>query len=78
MNQVLNANDFVELDEKEAMDVDGGGVFGTVAAAAATGAVKAATTVGAACGLGPVGGGVVIACCVVGAIAGAVYARSGS
>ena len=26
MNQVLNANGFVELDEREAMDVDGGAV----------------------------------------------------
>ena len=28
MNQVLNANGFVELDEREAMDVDGGIITG--------------------------------------------------
>ena len=46
MNQVLNANGFVELDEREAMDVDGGSL--TLGAAIAIGLFLTGCVIGGA------------------------------
>ncbi len=57
----LNNAGFTELTQDEMIEVDGGSIWGAVAGAV----VRAATVTGSACGLGPVGGGVVLAACVV-------------
>lgn len=74
MTNELSLNGFVELSQEETMDVQGGGIWAVVAGAAADAAVKAATATGALCGMGPVGGAVVIGVCVVAITAGVIVA----
>lgn len=70
----MNMGAFEALNQQEMMEVDGGvGIW----AAIVTGATKAATAVGGLCGMGPVGGAVVIGCCVVAAGVGAYCAVKG-
>ncbi len=67
MEQLMN-NGFCEMSQEEAYEVDGG-----FWAEVALGAKYVCGTVGAAVGLGPVGGGVLIGACVV-AVGVAIYA----
>lgn len=74
MELTMNMSAFEELDNREMMGVDGGvGILAAVGAAA----TKVATVAGAAVGLGPVGGGVLLGCCVVAAGV-AIYAACNS
>lgn len=64
MNE-MNLNAFSVLSGEEMKDVNGGGGVGLKFVSKA--AITAATKVGAFCGMGPVGGGIIIGCCVVAA-----------
>lgn len=69
----LNMGSFATLSSDEMLAVDGGGFW----AAAGALAVKAATAVGGICGMGALGGGIVIGCCVVAVGAGIACAVNG-